>query len=176
MQQTKAPEEVKAAFDDAIKAQQDEERLVNEAEAYSRKIIPIAEGRAKRTFEEARAYKERVILEAVGKTAKFSEILPQYQKAPQVMRERLYLDTMQDVYAKTPKVLIDVSGGNNLVYLPLDKLIAARDVVSNPLKDEEDDNSMAANDKSSQSMNSLSRNISRRPSYEDAERPSRNGA
>lgn len=176
MQQTKAPEEVKAAFDDAIKAQQDEERLVNEAEAYSRKIIPIAEGRAKRTFEEARAYKERVILEAVGKTAKFSEILPQYQKAPQVMRERLYLDTMQEVYARTPKVLIDVSGGNNLVYLPLDKLIAARDVNSGPQKEEEDDSSLASNDKSNQSMNSLSRNVGRRPSYEDAERPSRNGA
>jgi membrane protease subunit HflK len=176
MQQTKAPEEVKASFDDAIKAQQDEERLVNEAEAYSRKIIPIAEGKAKRTFEEARAYKEQVTLEAMGKTNKFLEILPQYQSAPQVTRERLYLDTMQAVYAKTPKVLVDSSAGNNLVYLPLDKLIAGNNTVAPLSKAEEAESSFVADDNSNSGMNSLSRTMSRRPSYEDAQRPSRNGA
>ncbi len=171
MQQTKAPEEVKAAFDDAIKAQQDEERLVNEAEAYARKIIPIAEGRAKRTFEEARAYKERAILEAQGRTAKFAEVLPEYQRAPQVTRDRMYIDTLQEVYANSSKVLIDVSGGNNMVYLPLDKMMNDK-VVRQAPKDEED--SQAAIDKS-QNL-TLNRGMSRRPSYEDAERPSRNGA
>ncbi len=174
MQQTKAPEEVKAAFDDAIKAQQDEERLVNEAQAYSRKIIPIAEGRAKRTFEEARAYKERVILEAQGKTAKFAEILPEYKRAPQVTRDRLFIDTMQDVYTNTTKVLVDVAGGNNLVYLPLDKLIAQSNTQSSTSNDEEEASSTAV-DKSNQGMSSLARGRLR-PTYEDAERPQRNGA
>ncbi len=174
MQQTKAPEEVKAAFDDAIKAQQDEERLVNEAQAYSRKIIPIAEGRAKRTFEEARAYKERAILEAQGKTAKFAEILPEYKRAPQVTRDRLFIDTMQDVYTNTTKVVVDVAGGNNLVYLPLDKLMAQRDIQPSSTNDEEEASS-AAVDKSNQGMSSLARGR-QRPTYEDAERPQRNGA
>ncbi|MBS0288212.1 MAG: FtsH protease activity modulator HflK [Proteobacteria bacterium] len=174
MQQTKAPEEVKAAFDDAIKAQQDEERLVNEAEAYARKIIPIAEGRAKRTFEEARAYKERAILEAQGKTAKFAEVLPQYQRAPQVTRDRLFIDTLQEVYTNTSKILIDVNGGNNVVYLPLDKIIAQNTVRSSSR--EEDDGSQQSMDKTSSTINGPSRSMSRRPTYEDAERPVRGGA
>ncbi|MGD9592612.1 MAG: FtsH protease activity modulator HflK [Candidatus Berkiella sp.] len=174
MQQTKAPEEVKAAFDDAIKAQQDEERLVNEAQAYSRKIIPIAEGRAKRTYEEARAYKERAILEAKGRTAKFAEILPQYQRAPQVTRDRMYLDTLQEVYTNTSKVLIDVNGSNNMVYLPLDKLISEKNVRSQVIIDENDPQNMGNH--SSQSISSMNRPMVRRPSYEDAERPSRSGA
>ncbi len=174
MQQTKAPEEVKAAFDDAIKAQQDEERLVNEAEAYARKIIPIAEGRAKRTFEEARAYKERSILEAQGRTAKFAKVLPEYQRAPQVTRDRLYIDTLQDVYTNTSKILVDVNGGNNLVYLPLDKLMNDNKAARSAPR-EMDDNPISLNDKSSQTMSSLNRSMSRRPTYEDAERPSREG-
>lgn len=176
MQQTKAPEQVKPAFDDAIKAQQDEERLVNEAEAYARKIIPIAEGRAKRTFEEGRAYKERVILEAQGKTAKFAEILPEYQRAPQVTRERLFIDTLQDVYSNTPKVFVDVNGSNNVLYLPLDRLLQQRNENLAQQPREDDDGPQSAIDKPNQGMSSLSRNISRRPTYEDAERPSRNGA
>lgn len=122
MQQTKAPEEVKAAFDDAIRAQQDEERSVNEAEAYARKIIPIAEGQAKRVFEEANAYRQKVIMQAQGKTAQFSQLLPEYQRAPRVTRDRMYIDTLQEVYTKTPKILVDVNGGNNVIYLPVDKL------------------------------------------------------
>lgn len=176
MQQTKAPEQVKPAFDDAIKAQQDEERLVNEAEAYARKIIPIAEGRAKRTFEEGRAYKERVILEAQGKTAKFAEILPEYKRAPLVTRERLYIDTLQDVYANTPKVFVDVNGGNNVLYLPLDRLVQQQRGEGYMSPPQEEETAQSIIDKPNQSMSSFSRNVSRRPTYEDAERPSRNGA
>lgn len=171
MQQTKAPEEVKAAFDDAIKAQQDEERLVNEAQAYARKIIPIAEGRAKRTFEEARAYKERAILEAQGRTAKFAEVLPEYQRSPQVTRDRMFIDTLQDVYANTSKILIDVNGSNNMVYLPLDKLIENKTA---KLPQRDDDDNAPFVEKTSDSMSSINRTM-RRPSYEDAERPVRSG-
>lgn len=168
MQQTKAPEEVKAAFDDAIKAQQDEERLVNEAQAYARKIVPIAEGKSKRVFEEAKAYKERVILEAQGKTAKFAAILPEYQSAPRVTRERLFIETMQEVYSNTPKILIDVSGSNNLVYLPLDKIINKK---SDEDRKEEEDSTVTAQVEAPSSMSSYGQT---RPSYEDT-RPTRGG-
>lgn len=176
MQQTKAPEEVKAAFDDAIKAQQDEERLVNEAEAYSRKIIPIAEGHAKRTFEEARAYKERAILEAQGKTAKFAEILPQYQRAPQVTRERLFIETLQEVYANTPKIFVDVTGSNNLVYLPLDKMMQRKSYAEPRLK-EDDDGSMSVIEKTNQGVSSFGRSVNERSSFDEErpDRPSRSG-
>ncbi|MDQ3018467.1 MAG: FtsH protease activity modulator HflK, partial [bacterium] len=146
VQQTKAPEEVKAAFDDAIKAQQDEVRLVNQAETYANKVIPIAEGYAKRTFEEALAYQEKVILEAQGKTAKFAKILPEYQRAPQVTRERLFIDTLQEVYTNTAKVLIDVNGGNNLVYLPLDKLMEKTRAVAATTRPQEESNSRIENE------------------------------
>ncbi len=169
MQQTKAPEEVKAAFDDAIKAQQDEERLVNEAQAYSRKIVPIAEGQVKRTLQEAGAYKAQVTLEAQGKTAKFSKVLPEYRRAPQVTRERLYIDTLQQVYSNTPKVLIDVNSGN-LIYLPLDKLLQKNTQPQLQPKEEED---ARASEKSHQRMIPLVHH--ERPGYEEAERPNRNG-
>lgn len=173
VQQTKAPEEVKAAFDDAIKAQQDQERLVNEAQAYAYKVIPIAEGNAKRVCEEAMAYKEQIMLEAQGKTAKFARILPEYQRAPQITRERLYLDTLQDVYSNTAKVLIDSNSGNNLVYLPLDKLIdKTRPTVADTSR-EEDQN--INNVEMNQRVTPLMRRSVGRPTYEDAERPMRGG-
>lgn len=174
IQQTKAPEEVKTAFDDAIKAQQDEGRLVNEAEAYRQKIIPIAEGRAKRTIEEAKAYRERAILQAKGKTAKFEQLLPEYKRAPQVTRERMYLETLEEVYTVTPKILIDVNGGNNLVYLPLDKLMSKTPSPDQPVKEE--DNSLASADKINQNIVALPHRSNDRPSYEDATRPTRDGA
>jgi membrane protease subunit HflK len=176
MPQTKAPEEVKAAFDDAIKAQQDEDRLVNEAEAYSRKIIPIAEGQAKRTLEEAKAYRERVILESQGKTAKFAKILPEYHKSPDVMRERLFLETLQEVYGKTSKVLVDLNGGNNLVYLPLDRLMQQNlNETSTGGKEEEETTNLSSLDKSRFTMNETSSFDEKRPTYSDAERPTRPG-
>lgn len=123
LQRTKAPDEVKAAFDDAIKAAQDEERLVNEGEAYARKRIPIAQGKSKRILEEAMAYKQEVILLAQGNVAQFKKLLPEYQAAPKVTQERLYLDTLSGIFKHTNKVIVDVEGGNSLMYLPIDKMI-----------------------------------------------------
>ncbi len=173
MQQTKAPDQVKPAFDDAIKAQQDEDRLVNEAEAYSRKIVPIAEGQAKRTEEESKAYRERVILEAQGKTAKFAKVLPEYRKAPEVTRERMFLETLQHVYSKTSKVLVDVNGSNNLVYLPLDRLLAQHAPEVQPKEEEE--NTLSSLDKSRFTVSEPASDDDKRPTYSDAERPTRSG-
>ncbi|AXR08014.1 FtsH protease activity modulator HflK [Salinimonas sediminis] len=117
------PEEVKDAFDDAIAAQEDEQRFIREAEAYAREIEPRARGRANRMNEEAQAYKERVILEAQGEVARFEELLPHYEKAPEVTRDRIYLETMEAVFGSTSKILVDTKNGNNMMYLPLDKIM-----------------------------------------------------
>jgi membrane protease subunit HflK len=122
MQQTKAPDEVKEAFDDAIKAQQDEERFVNEAEVYANQNIPVAQGQANRMTQEAQAYKEQQVLKAKGSTARFDKLLPEYRRQPQVMRDRLYMDAMEDVLSKTNKVIVDGNVGNNMMVLPLDQL------------------------------------------------------
>lgn len=171
MQQTKAPEEVKAAFDDAIRAQQDEERSVNQAEAYSRKIIPIAEGQAKRTLEEAKAYREKMIMQAEGKTAKFAQVLPEYRKAPQVTRDRMYMDTLQEVYTKTPKVVVDVGAGNNLIYLPIDQLLQSkRSAQADKTVKDEEPLSPPVMESSPAAITSVPRRLSARPDYEDPER------
>ena len=117
------PEEVKAAFDDAISAQEDEQRFIREAEAYAREIEPRARGQVNRMNEEAQAYKERVTLEAQGEVARFEELLPQYEAAPVVTRQRIYLETMEQVFSNTTKVMIDSEGGGNMMYLPLDKIM-----------------------------------------------------
>ena len=117
------PEEVKDAFDDAISAQEDEVRYLREAEAYARGIEPRARGRVKRMEQEALAYKQQVLLDAQGDVARFNKILPEYQAAPEVTRERMYLATMEKVYSNTSKVMVDVDGGNNIMYLPLDKIM-----------------------------------------------------
>lgn len=117
------PEAVKDSFDDAISAQEDEERYIREAEAYAREVEPLARGQVRRMLQEAQAYREQIILEAQGEVARFEALLPQYERAPKVTRERIYLDTLQDIYTKTPKVLVDVEGGNNMMYLPLEKLL-----------------------------------------------------
>lgn len=118
-----APTQVQDAFDDVIKAREDEQRVKNEAEAYANGIVPEARGEAQRMLEEANAYREEVTARAEGETKRFLALLGEYQKAPGVTRERLYLDTMQSVFEKNPKVLVDVQGGNNMMYLPLDKLM-----------------------------------------------------
>lgn len=118
----KPPSAVKDAYDDVIKAREDRERYINEAQAYANGIVPEAQGRAKRVSEEATAYKARVIAEAEGDAKRFLSVLAEYKKAPEVTRERMYLDALQEVFANTSKVLIDVEGGNNMMYLPLDKL------------------------------------------------------
>ncbi len=117
-----APEEVQAAFMDAIKAREDEQRLKNEAEAYANEVVPKARGAAARLLEESEAYKQRVIARAEGDASRFKQLLAEYDKAPEVTRERLYLDTMEEVLARTGTLLIDVKNGNNLLYLPIDKL------------------------------------------------------
>ncbi len=117
------PNEVKDAFDDAISAQEDEVRFLREAEAYARSIEPTARGRVKRLEQEARAYKAQVLLDAEGEVAKFSQLLPEYQASPEVTRQRMYLATMEKVYSNTSKVMVDVDGGNSMMYLPLDKIM-----------------------------------------------------
>jgi membrane protease subunit HflK len=117
------PEEVKDAFDDAISAQEDEVRYLREAEAYARGIEPRARGRVKRMEQEALAYKQQTVLDAEGEVARFNKILPEYKAAPKVTRERMYLSTMEKIYKQTSKVMVDVDGGNNMIYLPLDKIM-----------------------------------------------------
>ena len=122
--ESKPPSQVQAAFDDVIKAREDEERVKNEAQAYANGIVPEARGAAQRQIEEANAYKEQVIANAEGEAERFNRLLTEYRKAPEVTRERLYLDAIQDVFTQTNKVMVDVEGGNNVMYLPLDKLSA----------------------------------------------------
>ena len=122
MQNAQPPEQVQHAFNDAIKAREDKERLVNEAEAYSNDILPRARGKAARMGQEAAAYRDEIIAKANGETNRFIKILTEYKKAPTVTRERLYLETMESVLGSSNKVMIDVKKGNNLMYLPLDRL------------------------------------------------------
>ena len=122
VKEAKAPSQVQDAFNDVIRAREDEVRVKNEAEAYANGIIPQARGQAQRMLEEANAYREEVIAKAEGESQRFEALLSEYEKAPGVTRERLYLDTMEAVLSKSPKVLVDVEGGNNMMYLPLDKL------------------------------------------------------
>lgn len=119
---SKPPSQVQAAFDDVIKAREDEERVKNEAQSYANGIVPEARGQAQRQIEEASAYREEVIANAQGEAERFDQLLSEYRKAPEVTRERLYLDAVQSVLANTPKVMVDVEGGNNVLYLPLDKM------------------------------------------------------
>lgn len=117
------PDQVREAFDDAIAAQEDEQRFIREAEAYAREIEPRARGQVNRMFEEAQAYKERVTLEARGEVARFQELLPQYVAAPVVTRSRIYLETMEQVFQNTSKIMVDNKGSGNMMYLPLDKIL-----------------------------------------------------
>ena len=123
LESAQPPEAVQAAFSDAIKAREDEQRFINESEAYSNEIIPRARGNARQLLEEAKAYRTRVVKSAEGETKRFLSLLAEYEKAPRVTRDRLYLDAVEKVLNNTNKVVIDVEGGNNLMYLPLDKLI-----------------------------------------------------
>ncbi len=127
LQQTRPPEQVKDAFDDAIAAQEDEERFVREAEAYEREKEPIARGQVKRIEQQARSYEEGIILQAQGAVAKFNQLLPEYQANPDVTRQRLYIETMERVLSNSSKVLIDNQAGGNLTFLPLDKLMSNPD-------------------------------------------------
>ncbi|RYH15690.1 MAG: protease modulator HflK, partial [Alcaligenaceae bacterium] len=117
------PEQVQASFDDVLKAGQERERAKNEAQAYANDVIPRAVGSASRLSEEAAAYKARIVAQAQGDTQRFTSVLAEYQKAPQVTRDRMYLETMQQIYGNVTKVLVESRQGSNLLYLPLDKIM-----------------------------------------------------
>lgn len=117
------PEQVQAAFDDVLRAAQERERAKNEAEAYANDVVPRARGAASRLTEEAEGYKSRIVAQAQGDAQRFRSVLQEYQKAPQVTRERMYVDAMQEVYSNVTKIVVDSSSGSNLLYLPLDKII-----------------------------------------------------
>ncbi|MDG1215376.1 MAG: FtsH protease activity modulator HflK [Luminiphilus sp.] len=121
--ESKPPAQVQGAFDDVIKAREDEERVKNEAQSYANGIVPEARGGAQRMLEESNAYRDQVIARADGEAQRFNQLLTEYRKAPEVTRERLYIDSVQSVYANTNKVMVDVDGGNNVLYLPLDKMV-----------------------------------------------------
>lgn len=125
MQNAQPPEQVQSAFDDAVKAGQDRERQKNEGQAYANDVIPKARGTAGRLMQEAEGYKQRLIATAEGDASRFRQLNNEYAKAPEVTRNRLYLETMQQVYANTSKVMVDAKGQGNLLYLPLDKLMQA---------------------------------------------------
>jgi membrane protease subunit HflK len=117
------PEQVQSAFDDVLKAGQERERAKNEAEAYANDVIPRAAGTASRLREEAQGYKSRIVAQAQGDAQRFKAVLAEYQKAPQVTRDRLYIDTMQQIYSNVTKVMVESRQGSNLLYLPLDKIM-----------------------------------------------------
>lgn len=123
IQNAQPPEPVQAAFNDAVKAGQDRERQINEGQAYANAVVPAARGTASRLVQEAEGYKARVVETATGDAARFSMVLEQYQKAPKVTRDRIYIDAMRDIYASTKKVLVDSRSSSNLLYLPFDKLL-----------------------------------------------------
>jgi membrane protease subunit HflK len=163
-QSARPPEQVKDAFDDAIAAREDEERFIREAEAYKNEILPKATGRAERLKKEAHGYSERVRNEALGQVAQFEKLLPEYNAAPKVTRDRLYLDTMEQVYSSTSKVLIDSKSSGNLLYLPIDKLRGQdddtptkRDLKSSPLYDHIELESQTNSDSTDDQTRSTSR-------------------
>jgi membrane protease subunit HflK len=132
IQNAQPPEQVQAAFDDAVKAGQDRERQKNEGQAYANDVIPKARGAASRLQAEAEGYRARVVANAEGEASRFQQVLAEYSKAPAVTRERMYLDTLQQVLSSTSKILLDYKGGGNLLYLPLDKLLQQSGATSLP--------------------------------------------
>ena len=123
IEQRQPPAEVIDSFRDVVAAREDREKLINEAEKYRNSIVPQARGEAQKQIEDAQAYKDQVVAVAEGEADRFSALLVEYRKAPDVTRQRLYLDAVEEVLSSSTKVMIDVEGGNNLLYLPLDKLI-----------------------------------------------------
>lgn len=141
LQSTQPPDEVQEAFRDVQRAKEDQQRLAEKAETYRNKIVPEARGRAQRKLEEAGAYKERVIERANGETARFLALLNVYKGAPQVTRDRMYIDAMQSVFSNTSKVLLDAKSSNNMMYLPLDRLMQRQSGQSKDASTQGDDSS-----------------------------------
>ena len=131
IRESRPPDAVKAAFDDVVKAREDEVTLRNEAETYANEVVPIARGAAKRAIQDAEGYKAKVIAEAEGEATRFDQLLKEYTKAPNVTRKRLYIDAVQPVMSNSTKVMIDVKDGNNIMMLPLDQVAAASIARSN---------------------------------------------
>ncbi|WP_045953055.1 FtsH protease activity modulator HflK [Achromobacter xylosoxidans] len=138
IQNVQPPEQVQAAFDDAVKAGQDRERQINEGQAYANQVVPLASGQASRMMEQAEGYRAKVTGDAQGNTARFTSILAEYEKSPVVMRQRMYLESMQDIFTRASKVMVDTKSNNNMLYLPLDKIMhlaaqdASKPAVGNP--------------------------------------------
>jgi membrane protease subunit HflK len=124
IQSAQVPEQVQPAFEDEAKARQDRERAKRDAQAYANDLLPRAQAQAASLINEAKSYSDRVVAQAQGDAERFKEVYAQYSKAPAVIRERMYLDTMQYIYSNTTKVFVDSKAGNNVLYLPLDKLVA----------------------------------------------------
>jgi membrane protease subunit HflK len=122
LQDAQPPEQVQGAFEDAIRAREDKQRLINEAEAYSNDVVPKARGAASRIVQESEGYKEKVIARADGDVSRFAQLMTEYKKAPAVTKQRMYIEAMESVLERSNNVLVDVKGGNNIMYLPLDKL------------------------------------------------------
>ena len=171
-QPARAPENVQDAFDDAIKAQEDEKRFKEQARAYAAKVVPIAEGNAKRILAEASADAEQVALRAKGETAEFLALLPEYNKSPYVMQERMYLETMQTVLSRTTKILVDAKSGN-MLYLPLDKIMQGSDKYLSAV-DKNKGSTLSDNYKSSNSSDNNNMALDGRATTRLAERQGRN--
>ena len=135
IQNAQPPEQVQAAFNDAVKAGQDRERQINEGEAYANDVVPKAKGMAERLRQEAEAYKSRVVSQAEGDSSRFAQVYAQYEKAPKVTRDRMYVDAMQQIYNNTSKVMIDSKSSGNLLYLPLDQLMKRSESSTRPSAD-----------------------------------------
>jgi membrane protease subunit HflK len=133
IENTSAPSQVQDAFDDVIKAREDEQRVKNEAQTYANGVVPEARGKAQRLIEEANAYREEVVARAEGEATRFIKLLTEYQKAPQVTRERLYIVAMEDVLSNSAKVLVDVESGNNMMVLPLEQIMQRSNIRNNAL-------------------------------------------
>jgi len=134
MQQAKPPEPVKASFDDVTQATEDEVKLRNQAEAYRNEILPSARGKAAQMLEEANAYKQEVVARAEGDAQRFTKLYTEYRKAPAVTRDRIYIETVESVLSQSSKIMVDVEGGNNMIYLPLDKMLENRNVSRDALQ------------------------------------------
>ncbi len=134
MQEAKPPEEVKASFDDVTKAVEDEDKLKNQAEAYRNEILPTARGESAKMLEQAKAYKQEVVARAEGEAKRFISLYNEYRKSPDITRDRLYIETVESVLSQTSKIMVDVEGGNNMIYLPLDKMLQSKDTNANFLK------------------------------------------
>lgn len=162
MQNAQPPEQVKDAFDDVVRAREDEERLKNLAQAYANDIIPKARGFSARILQEAEAYRASVIAKAEGETSRFDQVLSEYSKAPDITRDRLYLETMQQVFSRSSKMVIDQpSGGNNVMYLPLDQLLKNRGQLPQEGGVFNSDGNTTGNQLTNDSLRSTNRSVNR---------------